>query len=191
MNKALIVSSSEKDAMIINQLLVNEGFSRIITSSCGSEARRLIRTAPDISLAAVVSPLSDEFGQELSLMLSGEYQTGVILICENDISEDIAENVFASGICVVSRPISSNDFIEAVRLAAAQFEEHTGMKKESSEVLSKIEEIRLINRAKATLMKYLKFTEPQAHRYIEKQAMNKRQSRKETALKILADYDAK
>ncbi len=191
MNKALIVSSSEKDVLIINQILVNEGFSRIITASCGNEARRLIRTAPDISLAAIVSPLSDEFGQELSLMLAGEYQTGVILICENDISEDIAENFFASGICVVPRPVSSDVFTEAIHLAAAQYGEQTGIKKESSEVLSRIEEIRLINRAKATLMKYLKFTEPQAHRYIEKQAMNKRQSRKETALKILADYDAK
>ena len=48
--------------------------------------------------------------------------------------------------------------------------------------------MRLINRAKCTLIEYLKFTEPQAHRYIEKQAMNNRQTRREVAEKILKTY---
>ena len=38
-------------------------------------------------------------------------------------------------------------------------------------------------------MKYLKFTEPQAHRYIEKQAMNNRQTRREAAQKIIDTYE--
>ena len=49
--------------------------------------------------------------------------------------------------------------------------------KEAPEIMGRIEEIRTISRAKTVLMKYLKFTEPQAHRYIEKQAMNNRQTR--------------
>ena len=49
--------------------------------------------------------------------------------------------------------------------------------------------MRTINRAKTTLMKYLKFTEPQAHKYIEKQAMNNRQTRLEVAVRILAQYE--
>ena len=61
--------------------------------------------------------------------------------------------------------------------------------KESPEVLGRIEEIRVINRAKSALMKYLKFTEPQAHRYIEKQAMNNRQTRREVAEHIIEQYE--
>ena len=64
-----------------------------------------------------------------------------------------------------------------------------GVKKESADILSRIEEMRTINRAKTTLMKYLKFTEPQAHKYIEKQAMNNRQTRLEVAVRILAQYE--
>ena len=54
---------------------------------------------------------------------------------------------------------------------------------------TKIEEIRLVNRAKCCLIQYLKFSEPQAHRYIEKQAMDTRQTRKEVAQRILSTYE--
>ncbi len=188
MNKALIVSSSEEIASMIEQFLRADGVSLITVVSSGSEARRFMRTDPEISLAVINTPLSDEFGQELSLMIAEEYQTGVILICGNDISGDIAEYVCESGIYVVSRPVSRILFSEAADLVAASHGGFAELKKESSDILIKTEEIRIISRAKATLMKYLKFTEPQAHRYIEKQAMNSRQTRRETALRILADY---
>lgn len=188
MNRVLIVSSSAETASILEQFLKADGFSRITIVSSGNEARRFMRTAPEISLAAINTPLSDEFGQELSVMIAEEYRTGVILICGNDIASDIAEYVCESEVYVVPRPVSKILFSEAAELSAASHGGFAELKKESSDILMKTEEIRLINRAKATLMKYLKFTEPQAHRYIEKQAMNSRQTRRETALRILSDY---
>lgn len=49
---------------------------------------------------------------------------------------------------------------------------------------------RLIDRAKRTLMRYLGFTEPQAHRYIEKHAMDLRVTRAEVARGILKIYES-
>ena len=43
----------------------------------------------------------------------------------------------------------------------------------------------MVDRAKCALIQYLGFTEPQAHRYIEKQAMDLRQTRREVAESIL------
>ena len=62
--------------------------------------------------------------------------------------------------------------------------------KEYSKLQTKIEESRLINRAKCILIQYLKLTEPQAHRYIEKQAMDQRISKLEVAKNILKTYEA-
>ena len=76
-----------------------------------------------------------------------------------------------------------------VRLVSANRTRMLGLTKENPELMTRIDEMRLINRAKSTLMKYLKFTEPQAHRYIEKQAMNTRQTRREVAMRILATYE--
>lgn len=50
-------------------------------------------------------------------------------------------------------------------------------------------EARLIERAKEVLMEYLKMTEAQAHRYIEKQAMDMRITRREVAESILKTYE--
>lgn len=52
------------------------------------------------------------------------------------------------------------------------------------------EEKRLIDRAKRTLMRYLGFTEPQAHRYIEKHAMDLRVTRTEVARGVLKIYES-
>lgn len=180
MKRAIIVSSSEESASEIEQFLRTSGFDRISIISSGSEARRLLRTAPGISLAVVDTPLSDEFGQELSAMIAGEYQINVILICA-----DTAGFSGGNGIFAVSRPFSREIFAEITQLIS---DSSVKLERESADILLKTEEIRLINRAKTVLMKYLNFTEPQAHRYIEKQSMNSRCSRRETALRILADY---
>ena len=60
---------------------------------------------------------------------------------------------------------------------------------ENLKLQNKADEIKLIDRAKKCLMQYLKFSEPQAHRYIEKQAMDTRQTRKEVAKRILSVYE--
>ena len=52
----------------------------------------------------------------------------------------------------------------------------------------KMEEIRLVNRAKWALIKSCHMTEENAHRYIQKQAMDLCLSKKETAENILKTY---
>lgn len=51
------------------------------------------------------------------------------------------------------------------------------------------DEIRFINRAKLALMLYLNMSEPMAHRYIEKRAMDMRVTKKEIAKNILKTYE--
>ena len=49
-------------------------------------------------------------------------------------------------------------------------------------------EIRLVNRAKWLLISELKMTESDAHRYIEKQAMDLRISKREVAENVIRTY---
>ena len=51
-----------------------------------------------------------------------------------------------------------------------------------------MEEIRLVNRAKWLLIDKLKMTESDAHRFIEKQAMNLGITKKEMAEKVIRSY---
>ena len=65
------------------------------------------------------------------------------------------------------------------------------MKKIEKKTLSleeKMQEIRIVNRAKWVLITELKMTETDAHRYIEKQAMDRCVSKKEIAEEIIKTY---
>ena len=48
-----------------------------------------------------------------------------------------------------------------------------------------LEETKLVGRAKIILMEKMRITEPEAHRYIEKEAMDSRRTRKEVAESII------
>ena len=52
----------------------------------------------------------------------------------------------------------------------------------------KMEEIRLINRAKMLLMQCLKMTEQEAHRYLEKEAMDRGMKRLAVAEEVIKTY---
>lgn len=188
MNRALIVSGSAKNLDAVEQLVKAAGYGRITFLSSGNEARRMIGTT-EFELVVINAPLPDEFGHELSIMLSETSAAGIILICKNDIADDISDKVSDFGVCVVSKPMNKALFHQSVMLVQATRSRMLGLKKENVKLLTKIDEMRLINRAKCTLMQYLKFTEPQAHRYIEKNAMNTRQTRREVAMRILATYE--
>ena len=62
------------------------------------------------------------------------------------------------------------------------------MEEKATSVEEKMEEIRLVNRAKWLLIEQLKMTEAEAHRHIEKQAMDRCTTRREIALGIIKTY---
>jgi len=189
MNRAIIVSSDAETAALLEQTLRNEGFVRISSVTSGGEARRLIKSESETDLIVINAPLPDEFGQELAETAAEDTSAGIILICLGDIAEDVADKVSGFGVSVVPKPVDRQLLTRTVRLVSANRTRMLGLTKENPELMTRIDEMRLINRAKSTLMKYLKFTEPQAHRYIEKQAMNTRQTRREVAMRILATYE--
>ncbi len=71
---------------------------------------------------------------------------------------------------------------------AAARERLRSIETKSASLEDKMEEIRLVNRAKWLLISELKMTENEAHRYIEKQAMDRCVSRREVASEIFKTY---
>lgn len=184
MNKAIIVSHTDNTAVTIQQILRDMGYDHIHTTSVGSEVRRLLlHTFTDMLI--INTPLNDEFGTELA-EYAAERSSAVILLCGRDIADDLADRLSPYNVLVLSKPITRNALKEGILLINSEPAPFSDIR-ESEEVLRRIDDIRLINRAKSMLMKYLGFTEPQAHRYLEKKAMNCRCTRREAAKKIISD----
>lgn len=60
--------------------------------------------------------------------------------------------------------------------------------KKSLSIEEKMEEIRIVNRAKWLLISELKMDEPTAHRFIEKQAMDRCITKRKVAEEIIKTY---
>ncbi len=103
--------------------------------------------------------------------------------------DEVAENVEDYGVLTVAKPINRMLLHQTVKLAFSTHSRVVGFKKENVQLQSKIEEMRLVDRAKCVLIQYLTMSEPQAHRYIEKQAMDMRVSKRVIAEGILKTYE--
>lgn len=188
MDRVLLASGSDKGIALLSQLLKEQGYTQITNTQSGSDARRCVNQTK-YELVVINTPLSDEFGHELSIKIAECSNSGIILICKSEISEDVADKLSCYGVCVIPKPVNKVVFHQSLRLVSATRSRMLGLQNENFKLQTKIEEIRLINRAKCCLIQYLKFSEPQAHRYIEKQAMDTRQTRKEVAQRILSTYE--
>ena len=62
------------------------------------------------------------------------------------------------------------------------------MEQKTASIEEKMEEIRLVNRAKWLLIEQLRMTESEAHRYIEKQAMDRCVTKCSIAENIISMY---
>ena len=143
----------------------------------------------EYDLVVVNAPLTDEFGHELALSAAESSAAGVILIVKSELADELSARVEDVGVFVVPKPVSRPFFYQAVRLAQASHRRVLGLRTENVRLQSKIEEIRLVDRAKCALIQYLNMTEPQAHRYIEKQAMDLRLTRRQVAENIVKTYE--
>lgn len=186
--RVLIISSYDKGKELLVELLTAYDFVYITSVKRGDEARRVLNEKI-FELVIINAPLADEFGDELALMAAEISSSGVILIVKSEIMDDIAVKVEDCGVLVLPKPISRQLFFQALKLAAATQRRLMGLKDENTKLQKRIEEIRLVDRAKCALIQYLNFTEPQAHRYIEKQAMDRRVSKREIAEGILNTYE--
>ncbi|MFR1758817.1 MAG: ANTAR domain-containing response regulator, partial [Christensenellaceae bacterium] len=103
---------------------------------------------------------------------------------------DLSAQVEEDGVFVVPKPVNRPFFYQAVKLASASRRRMLSLEQQNMRLQQKIEEIRLVDRAKCTLIEVLKLSEAQAHRYIEKQAMDMRITRREVAENILKTYES-
>lgn len=185
--RVLIVS----DASCIEKL--NELFSQIgvitpISTTSGNAARRTLEQC-DFDIIVINAPLPDEFGHEIAMFFAEKTDAGVLLLVNNTQLEAVSEKVETYGVFVLARPLLPASFYHACRFALATRLRLNLVKKENVRLRHVMEEMRLVSRAKAALIQYENYSEAEAHRMIEKQAMDRRVSKAVIANEIISTYE--
>ncbi|MDR2201588.1 MAG: ANTAR domain-containing protein [Clostridiales bacterium] len=188
--KVLIVSGSRESAGKIAAELENfknEGVD-VSTAESGDDARRLAAEFC-FDLALINAPLLDELGSALAKTLAAGSATQVILLVRAAIAGEVGQDAEEYGVFTVPKPFSREQLWSALKFASAARNRMKRLEVENTRLLGKLEDIKLIDRAKCILIEHLAMTEQQAHKHIEKEAMDRRVSRREIANNILRTYE--
>lgn len=189
MDGVLIVSSSAKGRDFLSGE-INEyiDVARTVSAKSGGEARRTLCDS-EFDMILIDTPLSDEVGFELAMHLIESTLASIMVFVKSEIADEVSSSLEPLGICVITKPINKTFFYRAVRLITASRARIMGLKRENVKLMQRLDELKLVDRAKCTLIQYLGMTEQAAHRYIEKQAMDMRTTKKEIAENILKTYE--
>ncbi len=185
--RVLIVSASEKFNTVTASLLPGSEFWPVtIVKTAGEAQRRLLETAYDIVL--VNTPLPDGFGTELARDACAKSHAAVLLLVKRELQDEIYYKVMESGVVTLPKPVSEQTMTQMLRTLCSLRERLRRAEEKQVTVEKKIEELRIVNRAKWLLIERLHMTEEDAHGYIRRQAMDKRVTQREAAEDILRTY---
>ena len=183
----LIVTATDSFTEKIMPLLpVTDYWPVTVVRSIGEARRKISETAFDIVL--INAPLPDDFGMRLAVDICTGSGAGVLLLVRNDQFDDIYARVVSYGVLTLSTPASMQLVAQNLRILCATRERMRQMEAKQATVEEKIEEIRLVNRAKWLLIECLGMPEPEAHHNIEKQSKERRITNREVAETVIKTY---
>ena len=183
----LIVSAAESFNDALSALLPNSKYSPThFVSNISAAKRALAERAFDYVI--INSPLPDDVGTRFAIDTADSQESVVLLMVRAELQEEIYDKVAEHGVFVLPKPTSKPTMTIALSWLSSAREKLRKTEKKTLSIEEKMEEIRIVNRAKWILIRELKLDEPEAHRYIEKQAMDRCVSKRVVAEEIIKTY---
>lgn len=183
----LIVSASEKLNTALSGLLPESHYAPVRMLFSISAARRAW-SERSYDFVIINSPLPDDAGFRFAIDAAGTSGASVLLLVRAELYDGVRDKTAEHGVYTLAKPFSRPLITLALDWMASTRERLRKLEKKTLSVEEKMEEIRLVNRAKWLLISELKMDEPLAHRYIEKQAMDRCISKREVAKEIIKTY---
>ena len=188
MESALIVTSTEKGFAAINELLRAQSvINSVMSRSCGEGRRKLLERGFDFVI--ISAPLPDENGESLARQIAANEASQVILLVKSELYDEVSAVCGADGVLTVEKPVNRDVFRQAVNMARAMRAKLIKANMENEDLRQRIDNIRIIDRAKNILISSAGMSEHEAHRYIEKKAMDTRTSKRAVSERIINDYE--
>ena len=185
---ALLVPASEAQTKRIGGLLTR---ARIVPFEHADSVRQALDLfdAGGIDGVLIAEPVAGSSGQELALQLKKRHCMAVLLLAAPEHADAAAALLEQSGVLVLPSDAPESLIVQTIRLLAAVRIQLEQMQHKTEKLEAKVADIRIINRAKLLLVQHLQMTETEAHKYIEKQAMDTSMRRRTIAENIIRTYE--
>lgn len=185
--RVLVAGGNEKLCELLSEILPKNEYAFLPPAKTAGEVRRLTMDR-SVDLVILNAPLKDEFGIQLAQDLA-ENNMGVLLLTGSDVFEQVSYRVEQSGVITLAKPTTKQSLYIALRALTALRSKLLQMEQNTKALQQKVADIHTVNHAKWLLIQHDNMTENEAHRFIEKQAMDMRLSRREVAESIIRTYD--
>ncbi|APU14180.1 ANTAR domain-containing response regulator [Actinoalloteichus fjordicus] len=182
---------AEDEALIrldLVEMLREEGYEVAGEAADGEEAVVLAsRLRPDLVILDVKMPRVD--GIEAASRIAGDRIAPVVILTAFS-QRDLVERARDAGaMAYLVKPFAKRDLIPAVELAMSRFAELRALEGEVADLQERLETRKLIERAKGILMKNQSLSEPEAFRWIQRTAMDRRTTMKAVAAAVVDTLD--
>lgn len=184
--RVLVAGGNEKLCELLSEILPRNEYEFLVPAKTAGEVRRLTMDR-SVDLVILNAPLKDEFGVQLAQDLA-ENNLGVLLLTGSDVSEQVSYRVEQSGVITLAKPTTKQSLYITLRALTALRSKLLQMEQKTKALQQKVADIHTVNHAKWLLIQHDHMTENDAHRFIEKQAMDMRLSRREVAESIIRTY---
>ena len=188
----IIVSVSHTVVRRITELLSKKGFASPIHVDGIQKAKRLLIDT-DVNLVIIDTQLPDEDGTQFAIDLarSKSFDFSIIILTKADLYEQDLYQTERMGIVTFKKPLDPHLLLQTIHLFLSFQLQIKKLKTKADKLEQKLEDDRLVNRAKFLLIEYLKMSEQDAHHFIEKKAMDRCVKKTKIAHDIIHIYETK
>lgn len=180
--KILLIDTNPERADALERQLTASGFAQVRRFGTGDLAGAVARETPDLVIVDMALPDRDA----LEGIRAVADTSPVVLFAGTD-DPAFAQEAIAAGVCSYNLSgVALSDVKPIMASAIALFQRYRKVETELAAANALLEERRMLERAKALLMRDRKMTEPEAYRWLQRRAMN--ESRKLS--QIVADFVA-
>ncbi|MBK6443020.1 MAG: response regulator [Candidatus Phosphoribacter baldrii] len=190
---ALRIVVAEDEALIrmdLVEMLGEAGYEVVGEAGDGEAAIELVRECrPDLVLMDVKMPVLD--GISAAAVIGKESLAPVVMLTAFSQKELVERASEAGVMAYVVKPFTAADLTPAIEVAASRWAQLRTLESEIADLADRLETRKLVDRAKGLLMTQLKVSEPDAFRWIQKTAMDRRLSMREVATLVIEGLPGK
>lgn len=184
---ALVVSASARFQEALASLLPESVYDPVVSAASVSEARRTLAQR-SFDFIFISSPLPDDPGVRFAAESCRQGGCVTLLFVRGELYSGTFDRVSSQGVYVLPKTATRSTLLQALQWMVSTRERLRKFEKKLRPMEERMEEIRLVNRAKWLLIRELSMTEPDAHHYIERQAMDRCVPKQTVAEEIIRLY---
>lgn len=189
----LRVVVAEDEALIrldLAEMLEGAGYEVVGQAPDGQQAVDLVRELrPDLVVMDVKMPVLD--GISAAEIVGSEHLAPVVMLTAFS-DKNLVERARDAGVMAyVVKPFTIDDLRPAIDIARSRWDEVRALEAEIADLGDRLETRKAVDRAKGVLMTQLKLSEPDAFRWIQKTAMDRRLGMREVAEAVITGLPGK